>query len=77
MHGTQVRGGLHIQAKKLTESICVSITVASPLHHRYITVTLPLQAKKLTKSICVSNFNPRQLDVVIGMGGTVSVASDE
>merc|ERR1711865_1140855 len=30
-----------------------------------------MQAKKLTKSICVSNFNPKQLDTVIGMGGTV------
>jgi diketogulonate reductase-like aldo/keto reductase len=34
-----------------------------------------VQAKKLTKSICVSNFNPKQLDTVIGMGGTVHVAS--
>ena len=34
-----------------------------------------VQAKKLTKSICVSNFNPKQLDVVIGMGGTVRVVS--
>ena len=37
-------------------------------------LTLMAQAKKLTKSICVSNFNPKQLDVVIGMGGTVRVA---
>ena len=29
------------------------------------------QASKLTRSISVSNFNPRQLDVVIGMKGTV------
>jgi len=30
-----------------------------------------MQAQKLTKSICVSNFNPKQLDAVISMGGTV------
>ena len=34
-----------------------------------------MQAQKLTKSICVSNFNPKQLDAVISMGGTVRVAS--
>jgi len=30
-----------------------------------------MQEQKLTRSICVSNFNPKQLDAVISMGGTV------